>query len=186
MSTNAMSVGVEAPQSSNADPVTRYSWLLTFLLVAGLTVARLPAVTTQVTRRVDAAIAAGQFEDTTQRSLAVNLGVVAALCVALVITLVVLMIARRLQGGLRLPDLVVAGHPIPGVLLVVGSVLVTKQVACLVTAAADPRTNPVVWAAVLASMVGSCLLLARRCTSSAGVRRTALTALAVGVVVIIL
>jgi hypothetical protein len=186
MSTNAMSVGVDAPTPSTPSRVARSSWFLTFVLVALLTVARLPQVTAQVTRRVDEAIAAGQFQDTTQRPLAVNLGVAVALCVALVITLAVLMVARKLESRLRLPDVAIGGHPIPGVLLVVGSVLVTKQATCLVSGEADPRTSPLVWAAVLTAVASSCVLLARRCTTAAGVRRTALTGLALGAVAVIL
>jgi hypothetical protein len=189
MDASAMSVGL---LDSHPVPVARSGrgprllWLGAFLSIAALTAARLPTVRADVKRRLEVALASGQLPDTTQRDLALNLGVAAALALSLTLTLVVLAVARRVEPRLRLPELTLHGTPVPGLLVVVWSVLAAKQVACLVSGATQPLTDPWVWAGVLAALTTAAVLLGRRATSRPAVTRTAATAVVVGVVALLL
>jgi hypothetical protein len=181
MNAHAMSVGIGGHPFAAPARGHRLLWLAAFLSIAGLTAARLPTVRGEVERRLEQALATGELTDTTQRDLAVNLGVAAALALSLTLTLVVLAVARRLEPRLRLPHLTLRGVPLSGLLLIVWSVLAVKQAACLLTGATQPLTDPWVWTAVLATLASVALLLARRATTRRAVARTTATVVVVGV-----
>lgn len=189
MDASAMSAGL---LGNHPVPVARSGrgqrlwWLGAFLSVAALTAARLPAVRADVERRLDAALANGELADTTQRALAVNLGVSAALALSLTLTLVVLAVARRVEPRLRLPELALRGVRVPGLLVVVWAVLAAKQVTCLLSGATQPLTDPWVWAGVLTALTTAAVLVSRRAASRPAVTRTAATAAVVGIVAILL
>jgi hypothetical protein len=174
-----------APLPHQAEPASRSPrllWLAAFTTIAALTAARLPAVRAEVERRVQTALASGELADTTQRELAVNLGVAAALALSLTFTLVVLAVARRAESRLRLPAVTVRGLPVSGTLLVVWAVLGAKQGASLVSASTQPLTDPWVWGAVLAAGVGVAVAVGRHAGSRRALARTVATAGLVGIV----
>ena len=63
--------------------------------------------------------------------------------------------------------------------------LAAKQVACLLSGATQPLTDPWVWASVLTTLTAAAVLLGRRARSRSAVTRTAATAVVVGVVAIL-
>jgi hypothetical protein len=182
--THALSVGLPAPdRPSRSGP--RGAWWAAFGLIGGLTVARLPQVADHLRRRVEEAIASGMLPDTTQRDLAVNIGMGTALALTLLVTLVVLAVARRVEHRVGLPDLRVGSRALPGMLVVVGAVLAAEQLAALAFASTDLRADLRVWAAVITALTVSTLTLARVATSRRQTARTIAVALAVGLLTVV-
>ncbi len=189
MDASAMSAGLLSDHPVSVARSGRGShllWLGAFVSIAALTAGRLPTVRADVERRLEAALANGELADTSQRALAVNLGVSAALALSLTLTLVTLAVARRVEPRLRLPELAVRDARVPGLLVVVWAVLAAKQVACLLSGATQPLTDPWVWAGVLTALTTAAVLLSRRATSRPAVARTAATAAVVGIVALVL
>ena len=136
------------------------AWVVAYGVIALLTAARVPAVTDHVRTVVDRTIAEGPLEGATQRDLAVNVGVVTAFALTLMLTMVVMAVARRLEPSLALPDVAAGPWTVSGVLVVVAGVLGAKQLAMLVTGSTDPRRDPLVWGAVLAALVAAVVVAA--------------------------
>lgn len=161
------------------------AWVVAYGAIAAVTAARIPAVTDHVRSVVDESIAEGPFEGAAQRDLAINIGVVTAFALTLLLTLVVMAVARRLEPSLALPDVAVGSWTVSGVLLVVAGVLGAKQLAMLVTGATNPRQDPLIWGAVLASLVAAVVVLARQARTRRALVRTLGVAGVVGAVSVV-
>lgn len=164
----------------------RAAWLVVYALLVLLLLLRIPVVVSVVRSRVDGAIATGVLEDSSQRMLAVNIGVATAVTLTLTVVTVVLAVSRRVEPRLGLPEVPLGRVAVPGTLLIVGGVLVAKQAALMAFRPAEPTTSVTVWGAVLAVMVGCLAVVARAAHNRASVVRTIAVSLAVGACAVVI
>lgn len=168
--------------SSGRPQSPRAAWLVAYAACVLAVLARVPTVATSIRTMVDEAIAAGTLTDTSQRPLAVSVGVtlaVALTCTALAVVVVVL---RRLEGRLRLPTVTIGSvRRVPGALVVLVVVWMAKQLAGAIRQPTSPLTDPVMWLAAAAGCALAVLLVSRAAPTAAR-RRVLVTALSLGVV----
>lgn len=178
--TFAVPTGHDIPPTPRSRPA---AWLMVFATVCTLMALRIPEISRMITHKVDVAIAMGELEDTSQRSLAVSIAVAAAFALSVLVLLIVLTVARRLEARLRLPALTILGRRLSGVLLIVATGLIAKQVASAVVPT-EVFWSPGRWGLALVPLAVAVFLVARQATGARARNRTAATGAAVGLLIL--
>lgn len=129
-------------------------WLLGLLVTCGLSLARLPVVIEEVRTGVQDQIASGALPSTDQERLAITIGVAGASVIYLVIALVIVIVASRIERRLALPPVPLpGGASLPGLPYLVFGISIGVQAVALATASVSPRSEGLVWAAVLLVLI---------------------------------
>lgn len=129
-------------------------WLLGLLVTCGFSLARLPVVIEEVRIGVQDQIANGALPSTDQERLAITIGVAGASVIYLVIAFVIVIVASRFEGRLALPPVPLPGGTyLPGLPYLVFGISIAVQAVALATASVSPRSEGLVWAAVLLVLI---------------------------------
>lgn len=163
---------------------SRGAWLTVLATVCGLMAMRMPGVATVIRSKVDEAIASGELEDTSQRSLAVSIGITTAIALSFLVVIVIVSLAKRFESRLRLPWITVGRRRVSGVLVVVATALVAKQVTSFILPVSGELWNVGLWGSVLAPVLVAVGLVAKQSSCVRSRRRTLTVGLAVGLLAI--
>lgn len=160
----------------------RAAWIGAYAVCAGTVLLRVPSVTTSIRRRVDEEIASGALIDTTQRALAVNVGVTLAVALTCAMLAVLFAVVRRVDRRLRLPQIGLASRMVPGALVVLSGIWLVKQVVVTIRQPVDPLTDPLLWVTCL-TFIALVAVALGRLSASRGRGRVQLTVLCLGLAV---